>query len=186
MEQKITSLLQARNIKAVNLLYDNYSAILYGTILRIVHSPDLAQEALQDSFLKAWKFGYSYDVSKGKLVTWLLNIAKNTAIDMTRSADWKMRERTGDLSAAFSFTKTSTNPEHMDLRKLVDTLHPKHRVLIDMIYFQGYTQEEIRQELNIPLGTIKTRVRAALVDLRTIFGDINGIVNKQQSFVAIG
>ncbi len=171
MEEKIVSLLQSQDKEAISLLYDNYSAALYGVVLRIVRSPDIAQDVMQDSFVKAWKYGPNYDASKGRLFTWLLNIARNTAIDVTRSAGWKMGEKTTDLTSLVGFGGATTNPEHIGLRKLVDNLEPKYKTLIELIYFQGYTQQEVEKELNIPIGTIKTRLRAAIGDLRKVFGD---------------
>ncbi len=171
MEERITGLLQSQDREAISLLYDNYSAALYGVVLRIVRSPDIAQDVMQDSFVKAWKYGPSYDAAKGRLFTWLLNIARNTAIDVTRSAGWKMSEKTTDLNSLVGFGGATTDPDHIGLRKLVDNLDPKYRTLIELIYFQGYTQQEVEKELNIPIGTIKTRLRAAIGELRKVFGD---------------
>lgn len=169
MEEKIIYLLQKQDKEAISLLYDNYASVLYGVVVRIVRSPDIAQDVMQESFVKIWKHGANYDASKGKLFTWLLNIVKNTAIDMTRSADWKRAEKTSNLSTIVSYGSTSTIPEYLDLRKLVDNLDLKQRVLIDLIYFQGYTHQEVEKTLNIPLGTIKTRLRMAINDLRKVF-----------------
>ena len=170
MEEQLVSLLQAQKTEAINLLYDNYSAALYGIVVRIVRSPEIAQDVMQDSFVKAWKNGPNYDASKGRLFTWLLNIARNTAIDATRSAAFKMGDKTASLDSLVSVGNPSINPEHIGLRKLVDALDPKYRVLVDLIYFQGYTQQEVEKELNIPIGTIKTRLRAAVSELRKTFG----------------
>ncbi len=169
--EKIISLLQLQDIEAISLLYDNYSTILYGFILRIVRSPDIAEDVLQETFVKVWKNGCHYDATKGKLSTWLLNIARNTAIDVTRSGGWKMSKRTNDVSFLDDFGEHFIKPEHIDLKDLASKLDPKYRVMIDLFYFQGYTHQEIEKEFNIPLGTIKTRLRAAVLDLRKVFGD---------------
>jgi RNA polymerase sigma-70 factor, ECF subfamily len=171
MEEQIITLLQTQNKEAISLLYDNYSSALYGVVLRIVRSPDVAQDVMQDSFVKAWKYGPNYDASKGRLFTWLLNIARNTAIDVTRSSAFRMSEKTVDLKSLVGFGGATNNPEHIGLRKIVDSLDPKYRTLVDLVYFQGYTQQEVEKELNIPIGTIKTRLRAAISELRKSFGE---------------
>ena len=171
MEQKIIALLQAQKEEAISLLYDNYSAILYGVVLRIVRSPDVAQDVLQETFVKVWRHGGTYDATKGRLMTWLLNIARHTAIDVVRSSNWKMSRETADLTCLNDFGKEDINTEHIGLKELADSLDPKYRVLIDLIYFQGYTHQEIEKELNIPLGTVKTRLRMAIGSLRKAFGE---------------
>ena len=181
MDQKIILLLKSQNIEAINLLYDNYSPIMYGTILRIVHNHDVAQEVLRDCFIKVWKNSTSFDPSKIKLATWLLNIARNSAIDKARSASWKNRTRNTGLSAASDVAQSFVVPEHIDLPKIVDNLNPKYKELIDMVYFQGYTLNEISEKLNLPLGTIKTRIRSALEDLRSILKVIHPSLSRDAS-----
>lgn len=171
MEEQLVSLIRAQKKEAIELLYDNYSSALYGIVVRIVRSSELAQDVLQDTFVKAWKNGPSYDPTKGRLFTWLLNIARNTAIDATRSASFKMGDKTGGLDSLVSLGSPSINPDHVGLRKLVGKLDPKYRTLVELIYFQGYTQQEVEKELNIPIGTIKTRLRAAIGELRKVFGE---------------
>lgn len=171
MEEKITTLLQSQNKEAISLMYDNYAAALYGVVLRIVRSPDIAQDVMQDSFVKAWKYGPNYDASKGRIFTWLLNIARNTAMEFTRGAAWKMSEKNIGPNTLVGFGGATTNPEHLGLRKLVDGLDPKYKTLIELIFFQGYTQQEVEKELNIPIGTIKTRLRAAVGELRKVLGE---------------
>ena len=166
---KLIALVQAQDKEAISHLYDNYAAALYGVVLRIVHSPDIAEDVMQDSFVKIWKHGASYDASKGRLFTWLLNVARNTAIDATRCADWKKNSKTDDLSIMVDFGFDTTNPEHLDLQNLLNNLEPKYRTLINLFYFQSYTQQEISEEFNIPLGTVKTRLRTAIIDLKKVF-----------------
>ena len=177
-DAELIALVQAQNEEAISHLYDNYAAALYGVVLRIVHSPDVAQDVMQDSFVKIWKHGASYDASKGRLFTWLLNVAKNTAIDATRCADWKRSSKTDDLSMIVNFGFDATNPEHVDLQSLVNNLKPKYRAVINLFYFQSYTHQEIAEEFNIPLGTVKTRLRAAIIDLKKVFDKGNHRLSK--------
>lgn len=153
-------------------MYDAYSGALYGVILRIVRSKELAEQALQDTFVKVWRNAASYDSGKGRLFTWLLNIARNTAIDVTRTAQFQQQQKTESLDQLVHEPGgESINPDHVGLREIVDRLDDKYRSLITLVYFKGYTQEEIAEETGIPLGTIKTRLRYAISELRTLLGE---------------
>jgi RNA polymerase sigma-70 factor (ECF subfamily) len=171
-DQQLIFRLQQQDQGAISALYDAYSGALYGVVLRIVQTPELAQQVLQDTFLKAWRYGAQYDETKGRLFTWLLNIARNTAIDATRSAHFKNAKRTSNLDQVVAQAGNDTiNPDHVGIREVVAKMDEKYRSLIEMIYFKGYTQEEVAEESGIPLGTVKTRIRYAINELRTIFGD---------------
>ena len=95
--------------------------------------PEIAQDVMQESFIKAWRFGPNYDPSKGRLYTWLHRIVRNTAIDATRSASWNLNKKTSDVSLHTNLKGDSINTTHIGLRKLVDDLDPKYRILIDLI-----------------------------------------------------
>jgi RNA polymerase sigma-70 factor (ECF subfamily) len=171
-DQVITKRLQQQDQTVIGELYDAYSGALFGTVLRIVQSKELAEQVLQDTFLKAWRNGSHYDESKGRLFTWLLNIARNTAIDATRTAHFQHSQKTAGIDTLVYMPGTdAVNPDHLGIRELVGKLDEKYRTLIDLIYFKGYTQEEAAEETDIPLGTIKTRLRYAISELRTLFGD---------------
>ena len=170
--QHIISLLKAQDQQAISFLYDQYASALYGIILKIVHTEEVAQDVLQESFIKAWKNGSRYDSSKGTLFTWLLNIARNTAIDKTRSASFRQNGKIQGLDASvYNNIKLShqQNPDHIGLKAIVGNLEDKYRVIIDLVYFKGYTQQEVGKYLGIPLGTVKSRVRIALRELRHVF-----------------
>lgn len=153
-------------------MYDAYSGALFGVVLRIVQQRELAEQVLQDTFVKAWRYGASYDASKGRLFTWLLNIARNTAIDATRTAHFQKSRKTDSLdNLVHSPGGESINPDQIGVREVVSRLDEKYKLLIDLIYFKGYTQEEAAEETGIPLGTIKTRLRYAINELRGIFGE---------------
>lgn len=170
-DQVLINRLRQQDKAAIGALYDAYGGALYGVVLRIVQSPELAEQAIQDTFLKAWRNGPQYDANKGRLFTWLLNIARNTAIDATRSAAFKQSRKTDSAEVLAKHTGgDAINPEHIGLRDLVNRLEEKYRILIDLVYFQGYTQEEAAEETGIPIGTIKTRLRYAVNALRSAFG----------------
>lgn len=169
-EEKIITLLHGQQPEAVSWLYDHYSAALFGVALRIVRSKELAEQVTQDTFVKIWKNASQYDQSKGRLYTWMLNIARNTAIDATRTNYYRFYSTTDDLSALYSAESSEAiQPDHIGLRQAVGKLDEKYRVLIEKIYFEGYTQQEISDEMGIPTGTVKTRVRAAIEHLRSVF-----------------
>ncbi len=173
-EQSLVQALKAGNKAAIARLYDSYSAALYGIISRIVVSENLAEEALQDTFVKIWNNIESYDAGKGTLFTWMRRIAHNTSIDMLRQKDRQPSGMTldgneGHIDAQF---QNSIAVDTIGVRHLLERLRPEYQQVIDMLYFQGYTQQEVSDELSIPLGTVKTRTRAALNDLRKLFATI--------------
>ena len=157
----------------MSFLYDNYSAALFGVIIRIVESQENAEDVLQEVFVKIWKNISSYDSSKGKLYTWLINIARNTAIDSLRVKGHKIKSQIQSIDNSVRRINkqysTSIQPDHIGLKTLVNKMKPEYKQLIDKLYFEGYTQEEAAEELNIPLGTVKTRARAAISQLREFF-----------------
>jgi RNA polymerase sigma-70 factor, ECF subfamily len=173
MEDKIVSLLQQQQSQAITLLYDNYGAALFGIVLKVVRSRELAEQVLQDTFVKAWQHGTKYDAQKGRLFTWLLNIARNTAIDATRTNYYKFYQQSDTEEALKNVPDNAINPDTLGVRQLVHGLDEKYRILIEKIYFEGYTQQEIEQEMGIPIGTIKTRLRYAINELRTVFTEKN-------------
>ncbi len=172
MQDQYVSRLKQQDQSVIGDLYDAYGGALYGVVMRIVHSPELARQVLQDTFLKVWRNAASYDSDKGRLFTWLVNIARNTAIDATRSAHFRQQRKTDSADAlVHSPGGFAPNPDLIGVRELVGRLDEKYRLLIDLLYFQGYTQEEAAEETGIPLGTIKTRMRYAIGELRRLFDD---------------
>lgn len=169
-EEELVSLLKNKDVSAFNALYDNYSAALYGVITRIIPAEEIAQDVLQNVFIKIWKSFESYDQGKGRLFTWMLNIARNSAIDYSRSKQFKIDTKIQDIDNSVyeinQRTSTKMNVDTIGVKEEVTKLKEDYKILIDMIYFGGYTQEETAKELNIPVGTVKTRVRAAIKQLR--------------------
>ncbi len=169
-EPELVQLLREKSQHVFSYLYDNYSGALLSIIRNIVSEEELANDVLQEVFVKIWKQIDSYDSSKGRLFTWMLNIARNASIDMIRSKSFQNsrqnRELTEDVYTAGGTSETKT--DQIGLRKLVHNLKEEYRVLVELSYFQGYTQDEISKMLNMPLGTVKTRLRTALTQLREI------------------
>lgn len=172
MQDQLIIRLQRQDRAAIGELYDAYGGALFGVVLRIVQSRELAEQVLQDTFVKAWRNGASYDASKGRLFTWLLNIARNTAIDATRTAHFQHYRKTDSLdNLVHKPGGESLNPDHLGVKDVVARLDEKYRSLIDLVYFKGFTQEEVAEETGIPLGTVKTRLRYAIGELRKLFGE---------------
>lgn len=157
-------------------LYDMYSGALYGICLKIVKDSEIAQDVLQDSFIKIWKNGGKYEPSKGRLFTWMLNIARNTAIDHLRSKAMKYEIQNIDnnVSVIERENAQTLNVDTIGLKQHLDRLRKEDREVIDLAYFGGFTQEEVAEKLSIPLGTVKTRARRALTDLRKLFNEFRG------------
>lgn len=168
-EQQLVELLKSRDSKAFSYLYDNYSGSLYTIISQIVVDVELANDVLQEVFINIWKRIESYDPVKGRLFTWMLNIARNASIDTLRSKNYQNSQKnlaipeTGEWKGGGS---SQVNIDHIGFRKVLERLKREHRVLIDLAYFKGYTHEEISEMEHIPLGTVKTRIRNALMQLR--------------------
>lgn len=174
LESRIVALLKQKDKDAIVLLYDNYSAALYGIILKIVQSETVAQEVLQDVFMKVWNNAEKYDADKGRLFTWLAQIARNAAKDALRSRRQKQDNKTDSLADNVgNDSSLSHNPHIADsgLRKTIDSLDKKYREIIDLLYFQGYSHSEAAKELEIPIGTLKSRTRKAILELRKLLGN---------------
>lgn len=171
-EKELVILLKGNDKAAFEYLYDHYVVGLYGIVLRIVKDDNKADDVMQDSFIKIWKNMDFYDANKGTLFTWLLNVTRHTAIDRLR-ADAKFESNLNwdlvtekDLNAG-SIVNQGTST--IDLKEIVDKLGSEKRQLIDLVYFEGYTHEEASEYLRLPLGTVKSRVRKALLELRQEF-----------------
>jgi RNA polymerase sigma-70 factor (ECF subfamily) len=167
-ETELVMLLKQRQQTAFSYLYENYSGALYGIILNIISDNELANDVLQEVFVKVWRQISTYDETKGRLYTWILNIARNASIDTLRSKGFQNNKQNRELTENVyeSAGSTQMQVDKIGLRKIVHQLKEEHKVLIELSYFQGFTQEEISKMLDLPLGTVKTRLRTALIQLR--------------------
>lgn len=170
-EEDLIARLQAQDANAVSQLYDMYSAALYGVVLQIVKVEETAEDVLQEAFVKIWSSFHSYDPSKGRLFTWMINICRNLAIDKIRSKQHRVSQVTDDIAhpSRAEFGSESFNPEHIGLKEITERLNPDQKQIIDLMYFGGMTQSEIAEEFSIPLGTVKTRARSAIKTLGKLF-----------------
>jgi RNA polymerase sigma-70 factor (ECF subfamily) len=167
-ENQLVASLRQKDDQAFSYLYDHYSGALYGVIRQIVADAELSNDVLQETFVNIWRRMDSYDENKGRLFTWMLNIARNAAIDKTRSKGFQQGLKQLPLDGDLVQPSVKPGIDDLGLKKLIYKLKDEHRLLIDLSYFQGYTHEQIAQALHIPLGTVKTRIRSALTQLRAL------------------
>jgi RNA polymerase sigma factor (sigma-70 family) len=168
-EEKLIELVSTDKEDGFRLLYANYSAILYGIALKTVGSEELAKDVLQDAFVKIWKNFSSYDSSKGRLFTWMLNITRNTAIDYTRTKEFKKTGRfTSELTLESLSPSSEMKVDHIGVRDLLNLIDPESKLIIETVYMKSYTHSEAAEYLQLPLGTVKTRVRNGLIQLRKL------------------
>lgn len=161
---------QKKDVLAFERLYQMYSENICGAINTIVRNGDLAEEICQDVFVKIWNNSENYNPAKGRFFTWVLHIARNAAIDEIRSKPYKENKK--NLSTDY-FVDILEDKEDVHskidiigLKKLLGTLNEKCVQIIDLLYFKGCTQKEVAEELDISLGTVKTRNRNCISQLR--------------------
>ena len=170
LEQQIVDLLAKGDKKALNLLYENYADSLYGVILKVTINEEIAQDALQETFVKVWKNSKKYDPKKAKLFTWLFRIAKNTAIDKLRSFNNRFEKEVQiDKSNVYILPTVNLNQDVIDLKEHVARLDEKYQIVLKALFFEGMTQQEASDELEIPLGTIKSRLKIGLRELKKVY-----------------
>jgi RNA polymerase sigma-70 factor (ECF subfamily) len=166
--QRICNQLRARDQACIPLIYDHYGNALYGIIYRIVGREEDAAEILQDTFVKIWENGASYDSEKGRLFTWMVTIARNLAINRRNSRGFRQQTdvQTEEKLVYLSDKARGTVPETLDVKGMLQKIDEKYRTVISLLYLQGYTQREVSDRLKIPLGTVKSRVKIGLRELK--------------------
>ena len=169
-EDELVIHLQQRDQQAFSYLYDNYAAALNAVVYRMVENKELSEDIMQEAFVKIWNNFTSYDKTKGRLFTWMLNLTRNLTIDTLRSKGYKKQIKiSSDENSVSNLQDSNFGIEKFDtlgLAKQLSTLKADQRQIIDMAYFNGFTQDEISKELGIPLGTVKTKMRTAILSLR--------------------
>jgi RNA polymerase sigma factor (sigma-70 family) len=169
--------LKNKDRQAFHYLYQNYAPALEGAIRNIIQLNTLAEEVLQDAFMRIWEQITLYDPQKGRLFTWMMRLCKNLAIDKLRSKEFRKQHQNiftlenPALGLAYQ-NYYELNPETIGLSEILKDLPEEQAILFQLIYFKGYTQAEVAEELNMPLGTVKTRVRAGLHLLRKKFSQV--------------
>ncbi len=172
-EKELVAHLLSKDAKRFECIFDHFSASLFGVINQVVKNEEQAEDILQEVFLKIWNGSSTYNADKSRLFTWMLNIARNSAIDYTRSKQGKHDKKNKPIDEFIGngqkLSITTSHHEYIGLKKLVDELRSDQKEIIDLAFFEGYTHAEIADKLQIPLGTVKTKCRSAISVLRNNF-----------------
>jgi RNA polymerase sigma-70 factor (ECF subfamily) len=158
---------------ALGRLYDRYHRLVYSLAVRVVEDGAAAEEIAQDVFLKLWRSAPAFDAARGDLVSWLVTVTRNRAIDQLRSRQqrdaraWVALPEAPDQAWFLASPPVQVNLDAVDrMAKALQQLPEKHRRLLELAYYEGYTQSEIAAKLEMPIGTVKTWTRSALETLR--------------------
>lgn len=172
-EDKLVDALKIGSLSAFSYLYHRYSAALLGSIMRTVNQQETAEDLLQEVFIKIHQHIGRYDEKKGRLFTWMLNLARHAAIDQIRLVATKGRKKSEDIHDCLpiidAFFNSGINTDLVGIKALLSNLNPNEQQILDLAYYKGFTHPEISELLNIPLGTVKTRIRSSIIKLRQFF-----------------
>jgi RNA polymerase sigma-70 factor (ECF subfamily) len=180
-DEEILAQIAAKDQTAVAELYDRYSRTIYGALLRLLRDTDDAEDILQEVFVQVWLKAATYKPELGAPKFWLVRIAHNRAINLVRSKRAKMKKaeipidsdpvnNSTDLVASDLFTETANAEESALISEAMNKLPKDQALLLDLAFFQGYSHSEISEQLGMPLGTVKTRIRNGLLVLREALG----------------
>ncbi len=172
-EDKLIEGLKNMDGSAMSALYRMYSDSLYRVISTIVVIEEVAQDLLQETFIKIWKSFKQYDPGKGRLYTWMARLARNLSIDYLRSVNYRnytvsenLSESTQQIDQKF---QVSYNPELIGVKDMTNILNEDQRSALDLIYFKGYTHVQAAEELNITVGILRSRLQSSITELRRTF-----------------
>jgi len=172
----LVQMIKSHRERGFTILYDNYSSALYKALIKIVMRSEVAEDLLQDTFVKIWKNIEQFGSDRGTLYTWMLNIARNLAIDYLRSSAGKNQLKSVNIETFIihenlpANTHSQTNDlDYKDFKNKALQIEQKYAEVIDKICFQGYTQNETSEILKLPLGTVKTRARKGLSILKHLY-----------------
>ncbi|MDN3668162.1 RNA polymerase sigma factor [Echinicola jeungdonensis] len=165
-QEQLIAGIKANDRQSIEYLYENYSRALFAVISRIIADKDIAEEVFHDAFVKIVKRIEGYDESKGKIYTWMANVCRNAAIDKTRSKEFSQKRKTNTIDHyVYGLEGQPNTKETVDgigVKELMGKLNDEQRFVVECVYFKGFTHSEISEEFDIPLGTVKSRIRAAL------------------------
>lgn len=180
-EARLASLIEAiveRDEQALADLYETLSGRVYALVLQIVRAPPLAQEVVGDTFWQVWRQAPRFDAERGSALTWVLTIARSRALDALRRR--RPEESLDDDAAAARSDEGSGDPGNLlaaaesgsHLHRALAEIDPVPRQLVALAYFRGWTHDEIANHTGIPLGTVKSHIRRALIRLRETLGPL--------------
>jgi RNA polymerase sigma-70 factor (ECF subfamily) len=164
--------------RALLALYEATLSRVYGLVLRLVRRSQLAEEVAEDVYYQVWRQAPRFDPQRGRPLTWLLGMARSRAIDAIRREARFQHEALDDEAAPVSAQATESGDEllavaqgHAELHRALLLLKPQPRQLVALAFFNGLSHEEIASQTSLPLGTVKSQIRRALITLRDTLGD---------------
>ncbi|UJF32421.1 RNA polymerase sigma factor [Paenibacillus hexagrammi] len=174
-----------KDADALRYLYERYERPVYAFAYRIVHDPMMAEEVAQELFLRIWHAAERYDAENGKLTSWMFTLTRNIAIDQLRK---KQSRTSGQVAGPEQMNRVQDTAKSTEevvesqwmgqrIKDALGELNPDQKQVLDLIYYQGYTQQEVSDQEAIPLGTVKSRVRLALKQLKS---KLTGIRKEEQ------
>lgn len=176
VETRLVGEIAGGSEQALGRLYDRYSRVLYSLIVGTLRDPRDAEEVLQEVFLQVWRLADRFDPRRGNVYRWLVTLARSRAIDRLRSKNFTRRRETERSLDLFEPASDPLGPSQLDavlmleradvVRKGLGEIPPEQLEVMRLAYFLGHTQSEIARELEIPLGTVKSRMRQGLIALR--------------------
>jgi len=169
IDEQIIHLLKSRDEDALRLIYYHYASHLKGIAFQIVQQDSLADDIVQESMVKIWNKSDSYDPQKAKFFTWIYQITRNTALDKLRQRENNFSQKIQMEKSNVSLLEESFSGEHIDIQKHISQLDQKYQEVIELLYFKGFTQSQASELLNIPLGTVKSRLKIGLRELKKIY-----------------
>lgn len=171
-DKKIISLIKLKKEEGLSLLYKKYASAINGIIIRIVKDARVSEEILQKVFLKVWNKIDDYDEEKSQIFTWMRTIARNMAIDKIRLKSFNNNQKTEDIEDhVYKAIEDKIHFSSIDVENILKNLDEKYKIVLTKVYLEGYTQNDISKELDIPLGTVKTRIKKAISILRIYLKD---------------
>ncbi|MEK3883054.1 sigma-70 family RNA polymerase sigma factor [Paenibacillus sp. PL2-23] len=179
-EQQLLLSISNGDAAALTRLYDRYEKTVYAFAFRFVGDAMLAEEIVQELFMRIWNHADRYDIGQGKVSTWMFAITRNIAIDQLRKRHNRTAAQTTDTKPLESLVDRDGTPEEQydkkwvgeKVKNAIEQLNDDQRQVLDLIYYQGYTHQEVSQNKGIPLGTVKSRIRLAMKQLKNRLGDL--------------
>ena len=174
-DEDLISLTDGGDTQALAALYDRHSRVAYSLAYRMMGERQAAEDLVQEAFLKVWRAAGSYRVEKASVRTWVLSIVNNRGIDVLRSSASRRRtqERVEAQAPASqpseAFSETWRSSQRVQIREALRGLPPEQLKVLELAYFSGYTHKEIAELLDLPLGTVKGRMRLGLKKIREYF-----------------
>jgi len=158
-----------RDETALAAVYDRYAGLVYSVALRVLRNAELAEEVSQDIFYQLWRTAPAFDPARGSLSSWLLVCARNRAISRLRGRAAEpvaeLREQTAVLTVSLEDDLAQAQ-QISRVRSVLEKMQPAQRQTLELAYFEGLTHTEIARRTGEPLGTVKTRLRAAVEFLK--------------------